>query len=174
MKTIPLTHGFEAFVDDSDYDRVSQYKWRAQVDRRRNHVYAVRKTHGPHSSRRTLYLHREILGVTDPEVKVDHHNGDTLDNRRVNLRKCVSGENNGNSRKRRDGLSSKYKGVCWHKRDKKFQASIRVHRRTIYLGMFAEEAQAAQAYDAAARAFFGEFAQCNFQPKNLAPEEYLP
>jgi hypothetical protein len=165
MRTISLTQGYVALVDDTDFDRVSQYKWRALVDRRRNKVYAVRKTHGSHSSRRTAYLHREILGVNDPEVKVDHRNGDSLDNRRVNLRKCVCGENNANSRKRRDGLSSQYKGVCWHTRDRKFQASIRVHGRTRYLGMFRDEVQAAQAYDMAAREHFGQFAQCNFSGK---------
>jgi len=162
MRTIPLTQGYEAQIDDADYESVSQFKWRALVDRRRNKVYAVRKTHGPHSSRRSVYLHRELLGVTDPTVKVDHHNGDSLDNCRENLRKCVMGENNANSRKRRDGQSSKYKGVCWHKRDQKFQAAIKVHGRTKYLGMFTVETQAAQAYDVAARAHFGEFAQCNF------------
>jgi hypothetical protein len=162
MKAIPLTQGFVARVDDADYQCVTAFKWRALVDRRRNKVYAVRKTRGPHSSRKSLYMHREILGVTDPQVKVDHRNGDSLDNRRANLRKCVNGENVANSVKRRDGQSSKYKGVCWHKRDCKFQASIRVHGRTIHLGTFADEVQAAQAYDIAARTFFGDFAQCNF------------
>ena len=162
MKTIPLTHGFVALVDDADYVCVTPFKWRALVDRRRNKVYAVRKTHGPHSSRKSLYMHREILGVTDPQVKIDHRNGDSLDNRRANLRKCVNGENSANSVKRRDGRSSKYEGVCWHTRDGKFQASIKVHGRTVFLGMFADEVQAAQAYDLAARALFGEFAQCNF------------
>jgi hypothetical protein len=174
MKTIPLTQGFVAIVDDADYERVAAFKWRALIDRRRNKVYAVRKTHGPHSNRKSFYMHREILGVTDPQVKVDHRNGDSLDNRRANLRKCVSGENNANSVKRRDGRSSKYKGVCWRKQYGKFQASIGVHGRTKYLGMFTDEVQAAQAYDAAAREHFGEFALCNFQPKSLAPEEYLP
>lgn len=174
MKTIPLTQGYVALVDDADYEPVAAFKWRALVDRRRNKVYAVRKTHGPHSSRKSLYLHREILRVTDPQVKIDHRNGDSLDNRRANLRKCVNGENNANSVKRRDGNSSKYKGVCWHKRDGKFQASIKVHGRTIFLGMFPDEVQAAQAYDVAALAFFGEFAQCNFPPKSLELGEYSP
>lgn len=162
MKTISLTQGFVALVDDADFERLAAFKWRALVDRRRNKVYAVRKTHGPHRSRKSLYMHREILGATDPLVKVDHRNGDSLDNRKANLRKCVNGENNANSVKRRDGLSSQYKGVCWHQRDKRFQASIRVRGRTIYLGTFSDEVQAAQAYDVAARTFFGEFAQCNF------------
>jgi hypothetical protein len=168
VKTVPLTQGYVALVDDDDFEWVSQFKWRALVDRRRNKVYAVRKTHGPHSSRKSLYMHREILGVTDPQVKVDHRNGDSLDNRRSNLRKCVNGENNANSVKRPDGRSSKYKGVCWHKRYGMFQASIRVHGKTKYLGMFTDEVQAAQVYDAAARAYFGEFAQFNFPSKLLA------
>lgn len=165
MKTIQLTQGFVALVDDTDYERVSAHKWRALIDRRRNKVYAVRKTHGPHSSRTSLYMHREILGVTDPQVKVDHDDRDGLNNQRYNLRKCVTGENNANSVKRSDGVSSRYKGVCWHKRDKKFYAAIKIRGRSKHLGAFTDESDAALAYDAAARANFGTFALCNFLPK---------
>jgi hypothetical protein len=165
MKTIQLTKGFIALVDDADYERVSAHKWRALVDRRRGKVYAVRKTRGPHHSRRSVYLHREILNVTDPNVKVDHRNGDGLDNRRENLRACSTAQNNMNSGKRRDAQSSRYKGVCWHKRYGKFQAEIKLNGRSKYLGMFTDQIEAALAYDAAAREHFGEFACTNFPPK---------
>ena len=56
----------------------------------------------------------------------------------------------------------------------KFQASIKVHGRTKYLGMFTDELRAAQAYDAVAHKHFGVFALSNFQLNNLASEEYLP
>lgn len=165
MQTIQLTQGFVALVDDADYERVSAYKWRALVDKRRGKVYAARKTRGPHQIRRSVYLHRELLGITDPSIKVDHRNGNGLDNQRENLRACSTSQNNMNSRKRRDGLSSRYKGVCWHKRYGKFQAEIKLDGRSKYLGMFTDEIDAALAYDEAAREQFGEFACTNFPPK---------
>jgi len=128
-------------------------------------VYAVRKTHGPHSSRKSLYLHREILGVTEPRVKVDHLNGDGLDNQRENLRACSTAQNNMNRAKRRRRSSSTYKGVCWHTRYGRFQAEIKLNGKSKFLGMFETEVDAALAYDAAAREHFGQFACTNFPPK---------
>jgi hypothetical protein len=110
-------------------------------------------------------MHRFILGATDRKVKVDHKDRDGLNNQRYNLRPSTNGQNNMNSSKRSDGNSSKYKGVCWHKRYGKFQAGIKLNGRSKYLGMFTDELQAALAYDAAAREHFGEFALCNFPPK---------
>ena len=158
MQTIQLTQGFVALVDDTDYERVSAFRWSA--NKNRNTVYAYRKDFG-----RTVYLHRFICGVTDRKVKVDHRDRDGLNCQRRNLRVCSTGQNAMNSGKRSDGVSSQYKGVCWHERYGKFQAEIKLNGRSKYLGMFASELDAALAYDAAAREYFGEFALCNFPPK---------
>jgi hypothetical protein len=64
-------------------------------------------------------------------------------------------------------VSSRYKGVSWHKRDKKFYAAIKLNGRPKHLGAFIDEREAARAYDAAAREHFGDFAVCNFPPKFL-------
>jgi len=165
MKTIELTQGYEALVDDADFEWVSAHKWCANVDRRRGKVYAYRKTHGAHNKRKSLYLHREILGVTDPKVRVDHDDGNGLNNQRYNIRICSTRQNSMNQKKRRDGFSSRYKGVCWHKRDKKFYAAIKINGRSKFLGRFDSERDAAKAYDAAAREHFGDFAVCNFPPE---------
>jgi hypothetical protein len=165
MKEIVLTQGFVTQVDDADYEHFSQFKWRALVDKRRGKVYATRRTHGSHDSRIHVYLHREILGVTDPKVKVDHRNRDGLDNQRLNLRACTTSQNNMNQRKRRDARSSKYKGVGWHKRDRRFVVEIKLNGKHLHIGYFTDEIEAALAYDAAAREHFGEFALCNFPPK---------
>jgi hypothetical protein len=165
MQTVQLTQGFVALVDDADYEVVSQHRWRALVDKRRNKVYAVRKTHGSHKARKSVYLHRELLGLSDPMVKGDHRNGNSLDNQRLNLRACTTLQNNRNAKKRSDGVSSQYKGVCWHKRYGKFQAEIKLNGKSEFLGMFADELDAALAYDAAARENFGEFALANFPLK---------
>ncbi len=165
MKTIRLTQDYVTLVDDADYESLSAFKWRALVDKRRGKVYAVRKTKGSHSTRKSVYLHRELLGLTNPNIKVDHSNGNPLDNQRQNLSACTTSQNNMNANKRSDGVSSQYKGVSWHKRDKKFYAAIKLNGKAKHLGSFFNEREAALAYDAAAREHFGDFAVCNFPPK---------
>src|SRR5579859_2982316 len=58
-------------------------------------------------------IHRILLAVADPKIVVDHINGDTLDNRRFNLRLCRQGQNAKNRSKGSKEMSSKYKGVHW-------------------------------------------------------------
>ena len=158
MKTIQLTQGFVALVDDADFERVSTHRWCA--NRNRHTVYAYRQ-----ENKRTVYMHRFICGVTDRKVKVDHEDHNGLNCQRYNLRVATTSQNNMNQCKRSDGLSSRFKGVCWHKRYGKFQADIRLNGKSKFLGMFVNELDAALAYDAAAREHFGEFALCNFPLK---------
>jgi hypothetical protein len=164
VRIVELTQGYVALVDDADFARVSAHKWCANVDRKRGKVYAYRKTRGPHNKRKSIYLHRDLLGVSDPKVKVDHDDGNGLNNQRGNIRVCSKGQNNMNQKKRSDGVSSRYKGVCWHKRDKKFYAAIKIDGKSKFLGTFESERDAAKSYDAAAREHFGDFAVCNFPP----------
>lgn len=107
------------------------------------------------------YLHRVIMNAP-PGVEVDHINGDTLDNRRCNLRLCMRREN-GRNQKPQMGRSSQYKGVSWRKQCQKWSAQIKVDGKQIHLGLFNEEVEAARAYDQAARELHGEFARLNFQ-----------
>lgn len=92
---------------------------------------------------------------------VDHINGDKLNNRACNLRACSNAENLRNS-KARDGGSSRFKGVCWHKQNRNWLASITVDGRAKHIGSFENEIEAAQAYDDAARRLHGEFCRLNF------------
>jgi hypothetical protein len=102
-------------------------------------------------------MHREVLG--DPQGVVDHINGDTLDNRRANLRVASYSGNNRNTRKRQ-GCSSRFKGVDRHRGA--WRARITPPGgRQVTLGHFASELEAALAYNAHARRLFGEFARLN-------------
>ena len=148
-----MTRGLFTIVDAEDYPRLSQYTWFAEGTPK--NYYAVRKENG-----KSIKMHREILNAPDHLV-VDHidHNG--LNNRNSNIRLATFTQNCRNQR-RSSHKTSKYKGVHWHKRLKKWAAAIRYNKRTYHLGYFHEEIEAARAYDKAARKFHREFAALNF------------
>jgi hypothetical protein len=103
------------------------------------------------------YIHREILSVPDG-LECDHVNRNPLDNRRKNLRIATSTQQKGNQRILRTTNKSGYRGVCWHKQQGIWRATLKGK----HLGLFRDPIDAARAYDAAAKAYFGEFAKTNF------------
>ena len=105
-------------------------------------------------------MHRVILGLLPGKPDVDHHNHDRLDNRRSNLRVATRSQNNANQRKR-TGTVSRFKGVWWIADRKKWGAQICVNGKHHRIGRFATEEEAAQAYNRAALAAWGEFALLN-------------
>jgi hypothetical protein len=107
-----------------------------------------------------LRLHRLIMKAKDGQI-LDHINRNKLDCRKENLRFCNKSQNGANSGKKRRKTSSKYKGVCWHKKANAWVANIVVNYGQIYLGLFQNEIDAAIAYNNAALKHFGEFAHLN-------------
>ena len=149
---IPLTKGKVALVDAKDFSLVSKYTWCAMWNG--HNWYAVSRTG---STFRNIYMHRLIMGATEG-AEVDHRRvGDTLDNRRGNLRVCTRSQNGANSRSKN---STGFKGV--RKRNGRFHAPITSFKTARHLGVFNSLEEAARAYDKAAIAVFGEFARINF------------
>ena len=152
IRFIPLTKGKVAIVDAQDYDWLSKYKWHAvKCDSR---FYAYRS-----KNRRSVSMHREIMHAPKGMV-VDHIDGNSLNNRRSNLRLCTVSQNHQN--RRRTYGSSKYKGTWWDKRRNKWVSAITFNGKYIHIGCFDNETDAAKAYDRKAAELFGEFAYLNF------------
>lgn len=157
MKLIPLTQGKFAMVDDEDYPALSQFTWQAKKGGKT--FYAGRKITVSFKTCRHVTMHRELLGIAGD---VDHRDENGLNNQRYNLRPATRQQNGANRRKFVSSSSSKFKGVCWHIRRKKWTAQIRLNYKLKYLGIFESEIDAARAYDTAAREYFGSFGKFNF------------
>lgn len=153
MKSIPLTKGMVALIDDCDYELITRYSWRAKEHGRTFYAFAKGK--------KIKQMHRLIL----PNVEsVDHIDGNGLNNCRNNLRAAIHQQNCFNRKKNLKG-TSRYKGTHWHKKMGKWASGIRVNQKAIWLGAFDDEQDAALAYDTAAMKYFGAFANLNFPEK---------
>jgi hypothetical protein len=102
-------------------------------------------------------MHRVILKTRGI---VDHINGDSLDNRKENLRRANKSTNAMNMRKHR-GLS-KYKGVS--KEGNLWRVQICINNKRVFSESAPTERLAAMIYDLNAPIYFGEYARLNFQP----------
>jgi hypothetical protein len=159
MAHLRLNQGRVASVDDADLANLSKFKWFYH-----DQGYAFR--HAWIKRRlRTVYLHQHLMDPPDGhQVLFRDHNG--LNCRRGNLL-VVTIQDSRRAARPRKNSSSKYKGVRLLKKTGKFAAGIRIYGRERYLGSFADEKQAALAYDRAAHKHFGAAAYLNF------PEEVL-
>jgi len=151
LKYILLKQGSYVIVDATDYEELMKHNWTARI----SPAYAVRIEKG-----KNIYMHREIM---QPEAGliVDHKDRNGLNNSRANLRVGTMSQNSCN-RKKKQGCSSKYRGVSFFKREGKWGAAITFEGKHIFLGSFDNEIDAAKAYDAVARKYHGEFALLNF------------
>lgn len=93
---------------------------------------------------------------------VDHINGKKDDNRIENLRASDYTKNGLSHRQLKSGKTSKYRGVCYAKRDKSWEAKIKFKGKTYRIGGFKNEIDAAKAYDERAFELVGEHATLNF------------
>lgn len=154
-KLIPVHGGHFAEIDDDDFGLVSRLKW--HVMKGQNTIYAVTNVRREDGGYSTVPMHR-MINKTPQGLHTDHIDGNGLNNRRANLRTATRTQNARN-RAPNKGSVSAFKGVHWNKRKRRWIASIRVDKKSIFLGQHRDEASAAEAYACAALQYFGEFAR---------------
>lgn len=152
LARVYLTLGQTSIIDLEDIDLVQEYNW--STGSIGKYFYALRNDKG-----HRIYLHRFILRAPANTV-VDHINGDTLDNRKANIRITDKRGNACNSVSR-PNTSSRFKGVSLAKRNNKWEAYICINGKKKNLGVFKNELDAAMAYNKAALENFGEYARLN-------------
>jgi hypothetical protein len=152
-KLIELTRGLFATVDDEDFELLCRHEWYSSPCGGK--MYASRSNWKKKPS--TIRMHRVITNAA-PGQYVDHINGNTLDNRRANLRLCTQSQNLMNKRKMSNNTSG-VSGVTWDKSKGKWQVTIRANFKNHFIGRYDTIAEATKARHEAVRRLHGEFAK---------------
>ena len=132
----------EALIDTDDLDRLIKhnYSWHAiwKEDTKsyyvRTSVYEVSEI-----GKRIcimLYLHRLLTDTTDPDIRVDHENYDTLDNRKNNLRITNDDKNTKNRSSKNSNNKSGFRNVFWDSTDRRWLVTLQVDKKSRCFGRF--------------------------------------
>src|SRR5882672_1260288 len=108
-KQIPLSRGQFATVDDADFSFLMQWKW--HIKETTTKCYAVRTAYRD-GVRQEILMHRALMDADRRQfARIDHRDGDGLNNQRHNLRPATHVQNMHNRQKTQGSYSSPYKGV---------------------------------------------------------------
>ncbi len=147
MKTLTLSKGQVALVDDKDFVWLKKYKW-TLCTAMEGKQYAI--TNPQRKKRRKIFkMHRIIAGAKTGEV-VDHIDGNGLNNQRANLRIVTQRQNMLNRKDQRSNII----GITKH-RDK-YWARIRYQGKHISLGLFTDQSEAIEAYKNASKKYYDD------------------
>jgi hypothetical protein len=133
-------------IDLADVCACHIYKWRL-VKRPNGSVKAQTNI-----NKKGIPLHQFLLKTKG----IDHINGDSLDNRRNNLRVCTNQQNSFNQKTKVTNTSG-YKGVSFQKKNNTYRAYIVKNNKQIHLGSFIKKEDAYKIRQKAEITMFGEY-----------------
>lgn len=152
-RVIKLSSGEFVRVDEEDYEKLNQYRW--TLFKSEKWQYAIR-TEYKNGSQKTIYMHRDIMGVTDPKVYVDHRDHDGLNNQKSNLRISDNRFNQYNVGKKSTS-KQKYKNIRKLSGDR-WQVRVRTPKGNRVERVVYSEEDAVKLYNELALKYHGEFA----------------
>ena len=136
------------YFDMDDYDKIKCYTWMEHIDDKDYHALEA----WDKNKNKNIRMHWIIVGKY-----YDHIDRNPLNNRRYNLRESTFVQNTQNRGRRSDNTSGVV-GVCWNKREQKWQARINVNKKRILLGRYNDFNNAVVSRLKAEKEYFGEFA----------------
>ena len=155
---LDFSDGTKAIVSPEDADLIaSNHWWKTQG-------YASGRIDGKFVYLHRIVLQRAIGRELSKNEFTDHININPLDNRRENLR-VANGSESLRNRNKQAGMTSKFIGVSWFsgaaKRIKRWRATYRLNGKSVTVGYYSTEEDAAKARDEAVKKCYGEFARLN-------------
>jgi AP2-like factor, euAP2 lineage len=146
-------------IDREDRERVSEHSWRVTqgTTGRKRVVTSIRIK----DKVRTVTLGKFLMKPPAGKQVYPRRFNEGLDYRKHNLIVCTLAERQRLLPKKRSKTSSPYRGVSYSRPNKKWRAGIQVDGRSLNLGLFKTQDQAAEAYNRAARKYFGSVAYQN-------------
>lgn len=140
-----------AIIDKEDYDKVKNYHW--NNEKYSKYTFAKKQKN---NKIQIIRIHRLIIGLEDENMQVDHINGNTLDNRKCNLRIVTQRQNSYNHKVRKN---NKYgvTGIHLIKSNNTWNARIVKNGKEISLGCYKNFDDAVKARKEAEIKYFGEY-----------------
>lgn len=132
MLEVPLQNSDRVAVIDDEDSPLLNFTWSINAS-----GYAYRTADH-------VFMARTVIHAIEGYI-VDHIDGDTLNNRRANLRQVLPRENARNLAAAQKDSFAGFIGVGWHGGRGKWQASIRADGKLHHLGLFADVEDAKRA-----------------------------
>lgn len=143
-------------IDLEDAEKCKEHKWYLKQSAK-GKVY-VQKRMG------RIHLSHFVTGfVKEKGMVVDHINGDTLDNRKENLRIVTHQQNMMNQRVLPSNNTSGVIGVGWNKENSCWDAQIKYNQIMYHLGSYKNKEDAIKARLNGELKYFGEHKIINFE-----------
>ena len=133
--------------------KANKVKGKIAGSERKDKYFHIKLNKKMYLSHRLAFLY--VYGYI-PDI-IDHINGNPSDNRICNLREATYSQNGCNSKIPNTNISG-VKGISWHKQNKKWQASIKINKKFIYLGTYNTVEEAADIIKKARQKYHGEYA----------------
>ena len=115
------------YIDKDNYEKIKQYVWR--TSKKKNKYYVVT---GSSKKNNMIYLHQLIFGKTKDGLEIDHIDGNSLNNRKNNLREVTRQENIDNIKATRIDNQIGIRGIVYNKKSHKYQVDFSYHNNRFY------------------------------------------